>query len=279
MAFENPIPTALESLDPWLAAGHVDDSPVMRIAGVKRSLRIDLSFTRRKKNSMRGFSPPKKETIMLSISHASMQAALVLAASMMIAGCATAPQNAAGIAPATVDPAKGGPIRGVGIEGHDIISMSDEMMRDMIASGRLTQTQQGKSPRVIIDAQYFANDSTQPINRNIITDRLRVSLNRAAAGRMAFVGRQYAQAVEVERQLKRSGTTDVGTTGMTKATMGADYRLGGRINSLDQKSSRTGLVSRYTQITFEMFDMESSEIVWSGIYEFERVAADDVIYR
>jgi len=250
----------------------------MRISGAQRRQKIHSSFTRCETSPF-GRSAANQETTMFSISQSHTQGALLLTASMLLTGCVTAPQNAAGIAPAIVDPAKGGPIRGVGIEGHDIISMSDEMMRDMIASGRLTQAQQGKSPRVIIDAQYFANDSTQPINRNIITDRLRVSLNRAAAGRMAFVGRQYAQAVEVERQLKRTGTTDVGSTGMTKATMGADYRLGGRINSLDQKSSRTGMVSRYTQITFEMFDLESSEIVWSGLYEFERVAADDVMYR
>lgn len=157
--------------------------------------------------------------------------------------------------------------------------MSDQMMRDMLSVARLVQANQGKSPRVIVDAQYFANDSTQPINRNLITDRLRVALNRAAAGRMSFVGRQYAQAVEAERGLKRAGVTDVGTTGMTRVTLGADYRLGGRIASLDQKSARTGLIQRYTQVTFEMFDLESGEIVWSGMYEIARAAADDVMYR
>lgn len=194
-------------------------------------------------------------------------------------GCATVPPNASGVHTVNVNPAVAGPVRGVGIEGQDIISMSDQMMRDMLANERLVQPTHGKSARVIIDAQYFSNDSTQPINRNIITDRLRVALNRAAAGRLQFVGRQYVGAVESERALKRSGTTDVGTTGMTKATLGADYRLGGRIASLDQKSSRTGLMQRFTQITFEMFDLESSEIVWSGIYEFARVAGDDVVYR
>jgi penicillin-binding protein activator len=204
---------------------------------------------------------------------------LVAAATVALAACGTMPQNAAGVAPTDVNPAVGGPIRGVGIEGRDIISMSDQMMRDMLASARLTQQRDGRAPRVIVDAANFSNDSTQPINRNIITDRLRVALNRASSGRLSFVGRQYAAAVESERQLKRSGTTDVGTTGMVRATLGADYRLGGRIASLDQKSARTGMVGRYTQITFEMFDLESSEIVWSGMYEFERAAADDVMYR
>lgn len=199
---------------------------------------------------------------------------------MLAAGCATTtPPNAAGVATVAVNPGVAGPVQGVGIEGQDVIGMSDQMMRDMLNTPRLVQQQQGKSPRVIIDAAYFANDSTQPINRNLITDRLRVALNRASSGRLQFVGRQYAQAVEAERALKRTGTTDVGTTGMTRATMGADYRLGGRIASLDQRSAKSGLTQRYTQITFEMFDLESGEIIWSGIYEFARAAGDDVVYR
>ena len=66
---------------------------------------------------------------------------------------------------------------------------------------------------------------------------------------------------------------------MAKATLGSDYKLGGRITSLDQKSTRTGLTQRMTQITFEMFDVETGEIVWSGIYDFVRAASDDVVYR
>lgn len=207
-----------------------------------------------------------------------MIAVLCLASAM--AGCATTmPPNAGGVSTISANPELAGPVQGVGIEGHDIISMTDQMMRDMLTTPRLVQGTQGKSPRVIVDAQFFANDSSQPINRNIITDRLRVNLNRAAQGRLAFVGRQYAQAVEAERQLKRDGITDVGTAGMMRATLGADYRLGGRIASVDQRSSRSGMIQRFTQITFEMFDLESSEIVWSGIYEFLRAAADDAVYR
>ena len=203
----------------------------------------------------------------------------LLAATLALAGCAAAPPHAAGVATLRVDPGIAGPVQGIGIEGQDIIGMSDQMMRDMLATPRLVSAANGRFPRVIVDAQYFSNDSSQPINRNIITDRLRVSLNRAAQGRMTFIGRQYAGAVQAERELKRNGVTDVGTTGLSKATLGSDYRLGGRINSLDQRSGRSGLTQRYTQITFEMFDTESGEIVWSGMYEFARAAADDVVYR
>ena len=96
---------------------------------------------------------------------------------------------------------------------------------------------------------------------------------------MQFINRQNSAMIEQERELKRSGTVDSGTTGLTRAQAGADYRLSGKINSLDSRNVKTGMVQRYTQISFEMTDLESGEIVWSGIYEFSRAAADDVIYR
>lgn len=195
-----------------------------------------------------------------------------------LAGCASAPQqNSAGVASMEVDSSRRGPVSGVGVEGQDIVAMTDQMMRDML--GESVFSDASKRPRVIIDSEYFVNESSQAINRNIITQRLMVNLNRAAKARLQFVNRQNTAMVERERQLKRSGTTDVGTTGLTKAQLGADYRLSGKINSLDSRNVKTGMVQRYTQISFEMTDLESGEIVWSGIYEFSRAAADDVIYR
>jgi hypothetical protein len=91
--------------------------------------------------------------------------------------------------------------------------------------------------------------------------------------------RRNLSMVAGERDLKRQGVTDVGTTGMTKAMLGADYRLSGVISTLDSRSAKTGIMQRYNQISFEMIDLESGQIVWSGLYEFARSAADDVVYR
>jgi penicillin-binding protein activator len=204
--------------------------------------------------------------------------AMMLAAALQTFGCATSNvRNAEGIAPQVLDPAVRGPVGGIGIESQDIVSMTDQMMRDMLANPRLARA--AAAPRVIIDAEYFANEGAQPINRNVITDRLRVNLNRASQGRMTFVGRQYSGMVQHERDLKRNGVTDVGTSGLVKAQAGGDFRLGGRIASVDARNAQSGIVQRYNQITFEMVDLETAEIVWSGMYEFSRAAADNVIYR
>lgn len=204
---------------------------------------------------------------------------LIALAALAAGACSSTPTipNASGLQSIEIDPGTRGPIAGVGIESQDIIAMTDQMMRDMLSTPALAG--RATPPRIILDAEYFRNESSQRINKNAITDRLRVNLNRSAGGRMSFLGREYAGMVEQERQLKRDGATDVGTTGMTRAQAGADFRLGGRIVSVDQAQPRTGMIQRYNQITFEMIDLESGMIVWSGQYEFARAAADDVIYR
>jgi PBP1b-binding outer membrane lipoprotein LpoB len=194
-----------------------------------------------------------------------------------LTGCQTTPPNSAGVSVIELDPAVRGPAGGVGIESQDILAMTDQMMRDMLQSPVLTNS--ARPPQVILDAAYFQNLSAQRLNVNAITDRLRIGLGRAANGRMIFVSRESFGMVAQERAMRRSGAVDIGTAGRTRAQAGADYRLVGRVNSIDQRNPRTGLVQRYNQVTFEMVDMERGTIVWQGIYEFARAAADDIVYR
>lgn len=196
---------------------------------------------------------------------------------LVAGGCANGVNNAPGTPTNYQDPGTRGIVSGVGIESQDIIGMTDEMVRDMLTVPQLAG--RATPPRVIVDGAAFRNESTQRINKNIIVDRLRVGLQRAAGGRLVFVGREYANIVEQERQLKRDGTVDVATTGLTKAQAGSDFRLGGRISSLDAQDPSTGVKQRYNQIIFEMIDLESGIIAWSGIYEFSKAGQEDAVYR
>lgn len=170
-----------------------------------------------------------------------------------------------------------GAVRGVGTESQDIVSMSDQMMRDMLTIPELMNAP--VAPRIIIDSRHFRNESSEMIDKSLITDRLRVSLSRAARGRVKFIGREYADAIEMERELKDSGRVDVGTTGRTQAQAGADYRLVGRIGTRDAVDPRSGIRERYSVYTFELLDLEYGELIWSNLYEFKKATQDHVIYR
>lgn len=199
-------------------------------------------------------------------------------AASVLAGCqtTTAVKNPDGQVASVQDPGSRGLVAGVGIESNDIVAMTDEMVRDITATTDLAL--QAVPPRVIVDSQYFSNDSSQRLNKNQIVDRLRVGLQRAARGSIAFVNRERAAMIEQERALKRAGNVYQGTTGLTRAQAGADYRLTGRITSLDAVD-QTGATQRYTQILFELTDMENGIVAWSNIYELSKAGQNDVVYR
>lgn len=197
---------------------------------------------------------------------------------LMLLGCqSTSIDNSAGRATTYEDSRSVGKVAGIGVESQDIVSVTDQMMRDILSNpiiaGRATP------PRVIVDSEYFTNESSSRVNKNMLTDRLRIQLTRAANGRLIFVGREYASMIEKERELKRAGVVDGGTIRKTQATAGADYRMVGRISSLDAMDQNSQQKSRYHQITFELIDLELGTIVWSGIYEFQKSSQDDVVYR
>jgi hypothetical protein len=96
---------------------------------------------------------------------------------------------------------------------------------------------------------------------------------------MVFLDRAHVGTVQKERDLKRDGVTDVGTTGLTHAMAGSDFKLTGKIRTLNLANNSTGMRQRRTQVTFEMTDVESDVLVWSNDYTFQKASADDISYQ
>lgn len=193
---------------------------------------------------------------------------------VLLSACASKPTSRA----VTYQDAKSaGIVSGVGVESQDIVTVSDTMVRDLLSNYAIMQMT--KAPRIVMDGEYFKNDSSQPMNKNLLIDRLRINLQRASNGRLLFVSRENAGMVAKERELKREGVTDTGTAGLTKAMAGVDYRLTGHINTLDSRSKSTGMVERYTQVSFELIDLENGISIWSNMYEFKKGGMDDAVYR
>jgi len=156
----------------------------------------------------------------------------------------------------------------VGIDSSNISEVSDQMARDMLANPMIARTDY--VPKVILDSEYFYNDSSNILDKNLITDKLRIELMRASGGKLLFVGRHFSGMVEKERELKREGYLQPGNAAAARAQLGGDFRMGGRIKSLDRLDPATGKHTRYTQITMEMVDLETGALVWSNIYEYRK---------
>ena len=130
-----------------------------------------------------------------------------------------------------IDPSQAGPVNGLGIEQQDIVAMTDQMVKGMLASPGWMDRK--TAPRIIIDAEYFKNEEAARTNKRLITSRLRISLNKAARNRLVFVGRHFADMVEKERALKAADVVDKGTIKRERAVAAGDFRLGGSMPTLD----------------------------------------------
>jgi len=170
-----------------------------------------------------------------------------------------------------------GKVQGTGIESQDIVSMTNKMVRDILSMPEIVNRE--IAPRIIMDSQYFRNESSSRINKKMITRRLKTSLSRASKGRLVFISRTSAAMIEKERELKRTGKLSEGALGSIKGSpYGADFRLEGIITSQD-KVSPNGTRSRYHLIDFVLVDLETGVEVWSNFYEFQKSATENIIYR
>ncbi|MGE3301943.1 MAG: penicillin-binding protein activator LpoB [Hyphomonadaceae bacterium] len=197
---------------------------------------------------------------------------------LLASACASGVSNTAGAPTTYVAPGAPAAVQGVGVQSDDIASISDSMLRDLLNTPALVS--RATPARVILDESEIKNFSSQILDKGLFTDRLRSGLNRNAAGKIFFINRASIARVQQERDLKRAGTVDVGTTGLTKAMAGADYQLTGAIRSQDAIDSKTGMTQRNTLITFQLTDLETGIIVWeSEAFDIGKAAQNDVVYR
>lgn len=207
---------------------------------------------------------------------------LLLGATIVSVGCATtvgSSGGSSGFVRATYTDAsqtvQG--VSGLGFESQDIRSMTDQMVRDILGTPRFGNAAQ--RPRVIVDDTRFVNESNQMVNLNLLLDRLRIELMRAAGGQIHFVSRQNVDLVQEEKELKEGGIVDAGNTDHRDAIAGADYRLIGKITSQSTVSNDSGIRTNYYQFSFEMLDLNTSLSVWGNLYDLKKFGADDTIYH
>ena len=175
-----------------------------------------------------------------------------------------------------IDPDEPDPVGGANLRSQDIVTMADEMARDIKAFGVLRNAPPGE--QVTFFTAGLVNESSDPINSTIITTKLRTNLFKAFGGQVTILDRspEALEAVKRERDAKRNGAV---TSNESKQgnVFGADYVLKGRIQDRVLQSGKRK--SAYYLVTFELTDLETSRLVWTGDYETKFDSEKSVIAR
>ena len=188
--------------------------------------------------------------------------ALALVSALGATGCAGASME-------RVDPSKDDDLGGTLIDSADVIAATDRAVDDLaqvlLASSRND---------LVVAPATIKNESIQPINTAVFTDRMINKLVRRTSPRVKYLAREHLDEVLREREGKRTG---VYSDTERKALLGADHLLTGRFTSVSKRFE--GDRADYFLLTFTLVDAEDSTIIWTVQYEFKKVGDAGVIYQ
>ncbi|MBX3463405.1 MAG: hypothetical protein KF830_09550 [Planctomycetes bacterium] len=180
----------------------------------------------------------------------------------------------AGTRDTRVDPDAPDTITGTGLQSQDIRSMVTGMAAKLKADGILNPGRDGERASFFITE--LRNDSSDVIDRQLILRDLRTELFDAFGRQIRILDRspEASDLVDAERRMKErgqvSGTND-------RKVAGSDFVLKGVIASRDRQAGK--LKSSYINVTFELTDLVSQELVWTGRYEMKTESEKSVINR
>jgi PBP1b-binding outer membrane lipoprotein LpoB len=165
-------------------------------------------------------------------------------------------------------------VTGTGLQSQDIRTMAIDMAARIKASGVLAPARDGERASFFI--YEMRNDSSDTIDKEIILTKLRTELFDAFGRQVKILDRspQANDLVDAERRMKErgqvSGTND-------RQISGSDFVLKGTIKSRDRQAGK--LKSSYFLVTFELTDLVTGELCWTGDYEMKTESEKSVINR
>lgn len=175
-----------------------------------------------------------------------------------------------------VDPDAPDAVGGAVLQSQDIRTMADQMARDIKASGVMTAAPNGE--RIAFHITEMVNESSDSMNRSILLTKLRTELFRSFGGRVQILDRSAdgLEAVKREREAKRAGAVS-SKESQRGEVLGSDYVLKGRIQDRVVQSGK--LKSAYYLVTFELTNLETTELMWTNSYETKFESEKSVISR
>ena len=165
-------------------------------------------------------------------------------------------------------------VTGTGLQSQDIRTMATQMAADIKASGVLAPGKDGERTSFYIFE--MKNDSSDTIDKEIILTKLRTELSRAFGRQVKILDRSPSAGdlADAERRMKERGQVS-GT--VDRKIAGSDYVLKGTMKSRDRQAGK--LKSSYVLVTFELTDLTTQELAWTGDYEMKTESEKSVINR
>ncbi|MFO1054525.1 MAG: hypothetical protein U1F36_20070 [Planctomycetota bacterium] len=175
-----------------------------------------------------------------------------------------------------IDPDQPDPVGGGKLASEDVRTMADQMARDIVAYGVLA-SHDPKEP-ITFHITELRNDSSDVIDKELVLTKLRTNLFKALGNRVQILDRskEGLEAVRAEREAKRAGAVTANPN-QAGSLLGSDYVLKGTIKDrVLQAGSRKSV---YYLVTFELTDLETSRLAWTGDYEVKFETEKSVISR
>jgi PBP1b-binding outer membrane lipoprotein LpoB len=197
-----------------------------------------------------------------------------MVAAGLLAGCASSGvKNPSGVPVTEMRPDERGFVAGTGVESQDLVAVTDKMARTILGIPQIANAQ--GTPCIVLDP--VKNETRFPINKDIFLTRIRAMLNSKSAGKVTFLARDRMEALQHERDLKRSGQVTANADPNVVEFKGADFFLTGTLQGLSTRTSAG--TSDYVLYDFQLIDARTSALVWEDSAEIKKQGLEDAAYR
>jgi hypothetical protein len=194
------------------------------------------------------------------------RAGLFLLILILFPGCATMPTSHTQV----ILPDQDDGLGGTGVDAEDVRVVGRKMAISILEVPEIMKAQ--GMPRIAL--LPVKNSTRFIINKDILTTKIRIELNKNATGKVRFLARDRMEDILAERKAKREGLVTSSSEGELK---GVDFYLTGEMTGISKGSE--GNRSDYVLMSFQLIDPETSDIIWEDSYEFKKVGSAGVVYQ
>lgn len=187
-------------------------------------------------------------------------AILSIAAGLALSGCGTAAHRTAG------DTNKGiTTVRGFNFKDYQLTA--EEMINQLLASGRLPKAQEGKPP--VIAVSPIRNSTQEHLDTQLLTQKITIALDKSGkattTGAVSWGKGTVDPGVSGVRDLENEDMYDEATLQRERSVSAPNLALAGEITEIYTTQGRNR--ESYYQIYLTVTDLKTGVIVWQDARE------------